>query len=704
MKAVLLPHSHWDREWYEPFSVFRVKLRAMLDIVLDLLASEESFTHFHLDGQSVMLEDYLEMRPERADEVAAHVRAGRLSIGPFYTLTDEFLVSGEGIVRNLEKGLAQAAAYGITTPVDGPWAGYMPDQFGHIGQFPQILRMFGIEHAVILRGVPASIDRSTFVWRSPDGSEVLTEYLIHGYYVGADIGHERAGTDPDYPDLETAVGQVASVSERDVVLVPVGADHWTPEPGMFDRVAQSAPATGIDAEVGSLARFLAVAGRPPGAPTWEGELRAASTWILLPNTVGTRTHHKRRRGRVEGLIERYAEPLAALVPGATWPQAELDAAWRLMMLNGGHDCAYGASADSVAADVEARFDDAERIARSIVDEAAALLASSSADAGVLRWNPSPFEREGVPGLGWDVVAAESIPAAQPVELVVDGDHLALADGTRIQVTVEDDEGDLFTFCAPEGAEPLAPSSVEASPGGVARVLFDGVTVDVRATARADDGIVRLSLRLDNAREDHRLRLWVGLPGRPERVTALSPFEIVDRPLHGEGFASEMGALTWPASGAVLAAGTALLAEGTVEYEVDGDRLGVTLLRAVGELARPSLRTRPVWAGPPTPAPGGQCLGAYDVELGIARTSVDRLVDVWEQFALPILDVPAPGGGDSAGGRLLTIEGGHVSAIRRVADDVEVRVWNDRGTPSTVTIEDRVVEVRPFGIETARLAR
>jgi hypothetical protein len=635
--------------------------------------------------------------------VAAHIRAGRLSIGPFYTLTDEFLVSGEGIIRNLEKGLAQAASYGITTPVDGPWAGYMPDQFGHIGQFPQILRMAGIERAVILRGAPASLDRSSFVWRSPDGSEVLTEYLIHGYYVGADIGSELAGVDPDYLDLPTAIDRVASVSDRDVVLVPVGADHWSPEPGMFDRTAARAQEGGQDAEVGSLARFLSLAARPHGAKTWDGELRAASTWILLPNTVGTRTHQKRRRGRVESLIERYAEPLAALVPGARWPQAELDAAWRLMMLNGGHDCAYGASADSVASDVDARYDDAENTAQTIVDDALALLAASSSTAGVLRWNPSPFEREGVPGLGWKVVPAESVPVAAPVTLVPEVDHLVLPDGTRIYLTVEDDDGDLFTFCPPEGAEPLAPSSVEVGDDGSAPISFDGVTVSVRATRRPDDRFTRLSLQVENGRENHRLRLWVGLPERPQRIMALSPFEIVDRPLVGEGFESEIGSPTWPASGAVLAAGTALLAEGVVEYEVAGDRLGVTLLRAVGELAKPVLATRPIWAGPPTPTPGGQCLGTYDIELAVLTgASRDELVAEQERFALPLLEVAAPGGGDASPRALLHVAGAHLSAVRRVRSGIEVRVWNDLPEPRTAAVDGHEVHLRPCAIDTLRI--
>ena len=703
MKAVLVPHSHWDREWYEPFAVFRLKLRDMLDTVLDILDSEASFTHFHLDGQSVLIEDYLEMRPERFDDVAAHVRAGRLSIGPFYTLTDEFLVSGEGIIRNLEKGLAQAASYGIHTPVDGPWAGYLPDQFGHIGQFPQILRMFGIERAVILRGAPASLDRSAFIWRSPDGSEVLTEYLIHGYFIGADIAAEQAGIDPEYPDLQTAMTLVASVSDREVVLVPVGADHWTPEPGMFDTVRSRAAAAGLNTEVASLSRFLALAGRPKQAKTWTGELRAASTWVLLSNTVGTRTHQKRRRGRVEALIERYAEPLAALVPGSSWPQADLDTAWQLMLLNAGHDCAYGASADSVATDIDTRFEVAEATARSIIDTAMRLLAASSAESGVLRWNPSPFEREGVPGLGWSVQPASSVPSATPVELEAGTDHLMLPDGTRIFITDEDDEGDLFTFCPPEGGAPRLPLSIEVSDGGLARLTFDGIVVDLRASLRPADRFTRLSVRVDNSRENHRLRLWVGLPSSPDRVTALSPFEIVDRPLRGEGFEFEIGSSTWPARGAVLAAGTALLAEGVVEYEVDEDRLGVTLLRAVGTLAKPILATRPIWAGPSTPTPEGQCLGAYDIELAVfTDATADQLVDEWERFALPLIDINTAGGGEAAPSRLLRVEGAHLSAVRRIGDVLEVRLWNESPAPCSASVEGRTVEIRPAGIETISL--
>jgi hypothetical protein len=699
-RAFLLPHSHWDREWYEPFEVFRLKLRDMLDTVLNMLASEAAFTHFHLDGQTVMIEDYLVMRPERFEQVAEYVRTGRLSIGPFYTLTDEFLVSGESIIRNLEKGLAQAATFGVHTPVDGPWAGYMPDQFGHIGQFPQILQMFDIDRAVILRGAPASLDRSTFMWRSPDGSEVLTEYLIHGYFVGADIASELAGVDPDYHDLATAIDLVGSVSDRNIVLVPVGADHWTPEKGMFDTAIAIADANGLNVEITSLAHFLSAAEPPRPMKTWTGELRAASTWILLPNTVATRTHQKRRRGQMEALIERYAEPLAALVPGMKWPQENFDAIWRLMLLNAGHDCAYGASADSVATDIDSRFDEAETRTRSIIDAAMHTLAAASTRSGVLRWNPSPFEREGVPGLGWTVQPASSIPAAASVRLEMRADHLLLPDGTSIFFTDEDDDGDLFTFCPVEDGKPRLPDSIEATSASEVRVKFTDVSVDVTARRRSDEKFTRLSLRVVNSRENHRLRLWFELPSSPEHTTALSPFEVVRRPLIGEGFESEIGSATWPARGAVLAASTAVFSEGVVEYEVDRNRLGVTLLRAAGILAKPTLATRPIWAGPPTPTPGGQCLGTYDIELAILTdASKDQLHDEWERFALPLLEIPTAGGGGEIPRSMLNVAGAHLSAVRRVATGVEVRVWNEHSEPCVTVVNGHSLEVRGAGIAT-----
>jgi len=63
--------------------------------------------------------------------------------------------------------------------------GYLPDQFGHTAQMPQLLRLRGIETAVVWRGVPDAEVGGVFDWESPDGSSVRTVHLQRGY------GHGR---------------------------------------------------------------------------------------------------------------------------------------------------------------------------------------------------------------------------------------------------------------------------------------------------------------------------------------------------------------------------------------------------------------------------------------------------------------------------------------------------------------------------------
>ena len=145
---VVVPHTHWDREWYLPFEAFRARLVRMMDALLALLDRDPEYKHFVLDGQTIPLDDYLEIRPERRADIERLVKAGRLLIGPGYVLPDEFLIGGESHIRNLQFGLRSATAYGGAMMV-----GYSPDAFGHIAHLPAILRGF--------RGRP---ERGEVVW------------------------------------------------------------------------------------------------------------------------------------------------------------------------------------------------------------------------------------------------------------------------------------------------------------------------------------------------------------------------------------------------------------------------------------------------------------------------------------------------------------------------------------------------------------
>ncbi|MDQ1428854.1 MAG: 2-O-(6-phospho-alpha-D-mannosyl)-D-glycerate hydrolase, partial [Acidimicrobiaceae bacterium] len=181
-RVAVVPHTHWDREWYLPFQAFRMGLVEVLDRFLPLLESDAAFDRFLLDGQMAVVDDYLALRPHAEEQLRRLAATGRLAMGPWYVLMDEFCVSGETIVRDLQLGLEKAAAYGGAMAV-----GYLPDMFGHVAQMPQILRLAGFEHAVVWRGVPAAVDRTAFWWTAPDGSTVRAEYLPVGYGNGAAV-------------------------------------------------------------------------------------------------------------------------------------------------------------------------------------------------------------------------------------------------------------------------------------------------------------------------------------------------------------------------------------------------------------------------------------------------------------------------------------------------------------------------------------
>jgi hypothetical protein len=712
-RITLVPHTHWDREWYAPFDEFRERLVSMMDTLIEL--ADAGFPHFHLDGQVAMIDDYLEARPDREGDVGRLAGQGRLSVGPWFTQMDGFLTSGESHFRNLECGLARARELGPPLEV-----GYMPDQFGHVGQMPQILRALGVERAVVWRGVPREIDRTSFWWEAPDGSRVLTEYLAFGYFNGEPYRRLREPEELARA-MERSVEQVRPFMVGDRMLVMVGSDHTGPDATLPERVETATSlADGIEARIAGLATHLE--GQPDAElPVWRGELRSSARAHLLPNVYSARVHQKRERGRVEALVERYAEPLAAQVEWVPWPAHELDRAWTLLLWNGAHDSACGCSHDEVALDVEARFAEVRLIAEDIVERSLTSFGSRTRSGGVIRYNPSPFEREGVLANGWRVVRRGHEPSMAPVALEVlpDGSGVE-ADGVPIRLLDEPDVGDLYNFCYAEPDQrPTPPERVEIR-GHEVDATWDGLRVLMRIVRRADEDLLRVEGVIHNERPDHRLRLHVGLPAEADGSLAGSPFELVERPLVGEGGDLEPGSPTWPARGVVVAGGLAVLQEGVFEYEVAGGEapdgsgpggsgdLAVTLLRCVGTISRRSIPTRPWPAGPDVPTPLAQMPGETAFSLGLwPHADRDGLLERWERFALPIAEAPASGGGDlPEEGTFVELDGdAALSGIRWHDRRLEIRVWNpwsDR--PAHVLIEREEHVLRPAQIRTVVLER
>ncbi|MEO8633299.1 MAG: phosphatase PAP2 family protein, partial [Chloroflexota bacterium] len=173
-RAFVVPHTHWDREWYERFEGYRARLVPMVSKLLDLLERDSAFRSFTFDGHTIWAEDYLEKRPADRPRIEALVRAERLFIGPWYVLADNLLVSGESLLRNFQEGLRVSASFGRAMRV-----GYVADPFGHPAQTPQLLRGFGYSSYVFSRGIGDEGERvgAEFRWQAPSGDRVLATHL-----------------------------------------------------------------------------------------------------------------------------------------------------------------------------------------------------------------------------------------------------------------------------------------------------------------------------------------------------------------------------------------------------------------------------------------------------------------------------------------------------------------------------------------------
>jgi mannosylglycerate hydrolase len=515
-RVAIVPHTHWDREWYESFQSFRLRLVETLDELLPLMESDPSYARFLLDGQMAALDDYLEVRPEAADRVRALAAAGRLTMGPWYALMDEFLVSGETIVRDLELGIRRGAAFGGAMPI-----GYLPDMFGHVAQMPQILRAAGFGHAVLWRGVPASITKTAFVWEAPDGSSVRAEYLPFGYGNGALLPDDAKALVRRVQDHLSQIGPFL----LDDLLLMNGSDHLPPQPAL-GRVAAEANALQEDLHftITSLPEYLA--GRSADdLAHWTGELRSGARANMLMGVTSTRVDVKRSVAAAERSLERRAEPYTALFRRAeSWPERLFEIAWTAMVRNAAHDSICACSVDDVVDDVLHRAAEAKSIADGLAQRALQALAASMADPGPVVVNPSARSRGGTV----ELVVGESLPgdegqataigerrelqvvserAGLPGTLTLDAQTvrtiLGMIDGTRIDgdawvqgVSITEDESgiDLVVTIGPEerpelpvaeakqdllgrlGARPTAPVRVRLDQPPIRRIVarVDGV--------------------------------------------------------------------------------------------------------------------------------------------------------------------------------------------------------------------------------------
>ena len=363
----IVSHTHWDREWYKPYHQFRVDLTRIVQRIVEALEHDEDYRHFLLDGQAIALEDYLEVFPEDEERLAKLVERRALSVGPWYILPDEFLVSAEATVRNLIVGHKVAGRLGRVQKV-----GYMPDSFGHIAQMPQILRLAGIDSFVYSRGNGDEIERTghEFFWQAPDGNQVLAVNQCKGYDNAAGLGlasYWEAHTQREI-DLELAVERVRDLfvemrklSQGDIYLLNNGGDHIGPQRefgAILDALHSAFPDTSF-LHTGMEEYIEAVKAAGFVKNLYSGEMVQGRFHYILSGVWSARMYLKQLNDLAQTTLSLYTEPLAAygrFCLNMRYPSGVLEDAWKLLLQNHPHDSICGCSTDEVHREMVPRFE------------------------------------------------------------------------------------------------------------------------------------------------------------------------------------------------------------------------------------------------------------------------------------------------------------------------------------------------------------
>jgi mannosylglycerate hydrolase len=463
----VVPHTHWDREWYLPLEDFRIRLAQVVDEAIEILEARPEH-RFTLDGQAILIEDYLEIRPEMEERLRALLASGRVETGPSYVLPDEFLVGGESLVRNLLHGRAVCARYGATPAA----VGYLPDSFGHPAQLPQLLRGFGLETFVFSRGLGGERERlgGRFRWRAPDGSEVLALPQPVDYAAAASLGHSRRS--PETNPARNAADRIEQILRAEAPMLADpdfrdlflgnGVDHASLQADLPDVLAAlSELKPGVEVRLALLSEYAEAMTAADGRlPAFEGELAGGARANVLRGVNSSRMYLKQANERCERELAS-AETLCALAlltrPGFRHPRGELRLAWRELLRNHPHDSICGCSVDEVHDDMGQRFRTASQIARRVADMALHALGGTRPGGdnelepqlleGVYRWayRPSPGGPVRVDALTGAASFVNTLPFARrrlvAIELAPEADWAGLhveahPDGRRAWLELE----------------------------------------------------------------------------------------------------------------------------------------------------------------------------------------------------------------------------------------------------------------------------
>lgn len=404
--AHIISHTHWDREWYLNSKYTNEWLVPFFESLFNMMEKEPEY-RFVLDGQTSMIEDYLEqleLQGKDADrykqKIKQYAASKRLVVGPYYLQPDWQLISEESIVRNLMIGYKTASEFGEPMQV-----GWLLDNFGQISQAPQIHEQFGLFGLFVWRGVEMDPDdlNSEFAWEAPDGTVLPSVYFLSSYRNAMrlaeyqDIMQERVQNEVKKIFPFATTPNVLLMNGYDQEMVP---DDIIPniQNGKMDfadfKVIQSTPED----------YMRAIISHNPALKKLKGALYSGRFISVFPGILSSRMYLKIQNDICQNELSKYAEPLQTLLwyNGGEYQIEKLDKSWKVLLKNHPHDSICGVSIDDVHTDMEKRFDESYCISNGLVNEALQAFTGNvdtskypEALFSIIVFNTMLMEREGI---------------------------------------------------------------------------------------------------------------------------------------------------------------------------------------------------------------------------------------------------------------------------------------------------------------------
>lgn len=370
----IISHTHWDREWYQPFENFRLRLVDLIDNLLDVIEEYPDYI-FHLDAQTIVLEDYLQIKPLKRQLLHNCIKNGNIIVGPWYVQNDFYLTSGEATIRNLIYGIKLANEFGNCARV-----GYTPDQFGVISQLPQILRNFNSDSCIFGRGYFKSIywdmeydefkkavPPAEFIWEGADGTRVLGVHMPYWYNNAQRFSQDESRAVKLIEKIEESF---EGITATPYLLLMNGVDHLEAQENILPIIERLninlvnnkiVKQITMQNYVNSIKEFLSLDNgfMNDNLNIFKGELRNGDNRNLLQNTLSSRIYLKVLNTKAQKILENILEPLYSFIAmsGASdkYPREYFEYLWKLLIQNHPHDSICGCSHEDVHSQMEDRY-------------------------------------------------------------------------------------------------------------------------------------------------------------------------------------------------------------------------------------------------------------------------------------------------------------------------------------------------------------